>query len=111
MVPVWFNEGIATSVEGGYDGYLNRVRRAANTNTLLDMNEMLRWDVDGERAFLAYSQANSIVDFMVKNWGKGAVLEILRQIGRDVPPEKAFRNVLGLSQQQLWDSWVQKGIV
>jgi len=39
-VPVWFNEGIATSVEGGYDGYLNRVRRGANAGALLTMREL-----------------------------------------------------------------------
>lgn len=109
-VPVWFNEGIATSVEGGYEGYINRVRRAANANTLLSMREMLAWNVDGERAFLAYSQANSIVDFMVQTWGKAAVLNVLRQIGRDVPPEDAFRNVLGVNQSELWNRWVQEGI-
>ncbi|WP_123580823.1 peptidase MA family metallohydrolase [Abditibacterium utsteinense] len=110
LVPVWFNEGIATSVEGGYEGYLGRVRRAANADMLLPMRELLDWDVDGERAFLAYSQANSIVDFMVKNWGKTGVLDILRRIGRDTPPDDAFRSVLGVSQNQLWEKWVDAGI-
>ena len=110
LVPVWFNEGIATSVEGGYDGYIKRVRLAANNNTLLSMNEMLDWNVDGERAFLAYSQANSIVDYIVAKWGKNAVLEILRQIGRDAAPETAFRNVLGLGQRELWNRWAREGI-
>ncbi len=110
LVPVWFNEGIATSVEGGYEGYIARVRRAARAGTLLSMREMTAWNVDGERAFLAYSQANSIVDFMVQEWGKKAVLEILRQIGRDVPPETAFRAVTGLGQNQIWNRWSQEGI-
>ncbi len=110
MVPVWFNEGIATSVEGGYDGYIRRVRLAANNNTLLSMNEMLNWNVDGERAFLAYSQANSIVDYIVTKWGKNAVLEILRQIGRDAPPENAFHNVLGMGQRELYNRWAREGI-
>ena len=81
-----------------------------NNNTLLSMNEMIGWDVDGERAFLAYSQANSIVDYIVAKWGKDAVLEILRQIGRDVPPETAFRSVLGLGQRDLWNRWAREGI-
>jgi hypothetical protein len=110
MVPVWFNEGIATSVEGGYDGYIARVRRATNAGSLLSMREMQTWNVDGEKAFLAYSQANSIVDYVVRKWGKKAVLDILRQIGRDVPPDDAFRGVLDLSQAQLWNKWVQEGI-
>lgn len=110
MVPVWFNEGIATSVEGGYEGYINRVRRGASAGALLSMREMLAWNVDGERAFLAYSQANSIVDYIVSKWGKGAVLEILRQIGQDIPPETAFKSVIGIGQQDLWNRWVQEGI-
>ncbi len=110
MVPVWFNEGVATSVEGGYEGYIGRVRRAANADMLLPMREMTAWDVDGERAFLAYSQSNSIVDFIVKNWGKTEVLDILRRIGRDTPPDDAFRAVLGISQTQLWEKWVEAGI-
>jgi hypothetical protein len=110
MVPVWFNEGVATSVEGGYEGYIGRVQRAANAGTLLSMRELSGWNVDGDRAFLAYSQANSIIDYIVQKFGKAAVLEILRQIGRDTAPEDAFRGVLGLSTNELWDRWVQEGI-
>jgi hypothetical protein len=109
-VPVWFNEGVATAVEGGYDGYQARVRRARDAGRLMSMSEMQQWDVDGERAFLAYSQANSLVDFIVDTWGSNAVLEILRQIGRDVAPETAFRSVTGLSSGQLWTRWAKEGI-
>lgn len=109
-VPVWFNEGIASSVEGGYEGYIDRVRRAANAGTLLPMRELQAWGVDGNRAFLAYSQANSIVDYIVAKWGKRAVFEILDRIGRDTPPEDAFQGVLGISQNELWNRWVQEGI-
>lgn len=110
LVPVWFNEGIATRCEGGYEGYLSRVRRATNAATLLSMDELKEWNVDGERAFLAYSQANSIVDFLVEKWGNDALLEILRQIGRNTPPDQAFQNVLGVSQAGLWNRWAREGI-
>ncbi len=110
MVPVWFNEGIATSCEGGYEGYKSRVRRAANAGTLLSMDDMLDWRVDGERAFLAYSQANSILDYVVSKWKKDAVLEILRQMANDVPPEEAFKNVIGIGQNELWNAWAREGI-
>ncbi|MDF2441261.1 MAG: hypothetical protein JWN98_2245 [Abditibacteriota bacterium] len=107
-VPVWFNEGVAAAVEGGYDGYVLRVRNARAANRLLTMREMQEWNVDGERAFLAYSQANSMIDFIVEKWGANAVLEILRQIGRDVAPEDAFRSALGISSGQLWQRWIQE---
>ncbi|HEX8834148.1 MAG TPA: hypothetical protein VF719_08100 [Abditibacteriaceae bacterium] len=109
-VPMWFNEGIAASVEGGYDQYIPRVRAAAQRGTLLSMKELLEWDVDGERAFLAYSQANSMIDFIAARWGRESIMEILRQIGRDVPPETAFRSVLKTSSQELWNRWLREGI-
>lgn len=108
-VPVWFNEGVATAVEGGYDGYRARVRNAHAAKRLLTMRELLQWNVDGERAFLAYSQANSLVDFIVAKWGANAILEILRQIGGDVAPEEAFRATLGISSGQLWKRWAEEG--
>ena len=109
-VPVWLNEGIATAVEGGYDGYLPRVRKAATARRLLAWPDIAQWNVDGERAFLAYSQANSMIDYIVAKSGREAILEILRQIGRDVPPEAAFRNVLKISQSDLWSRWAREGI-
>jgi hypothetical protein len=109
-VPVWFNEGVATVVEGGYEGAVERVRTAKKSNRLLSMAALQAWSVDGERAFLAYSQANSMVDFMIERWGAPKVLEILRQIGANVAPEQAFRNVLGVSTAQLWQAWAREGI-
>jgi hypothetical protein len=109
-VPTWFNEGIATSVEGGYDGSLDRVRTAQRARALISMDEMLEWNVDGERAFLAYSQANSIIDYIVATWGKEAVMNILRQIGSDTNADDAFRRALGISQQELWRRWARDGV-
>ena len=110
MVPVWMNEGIATAVEGGYDGYIERVRKYAAARRLLSWPEIKEWNVDGERAFLAYSQANSMIDFIVSIGGREAVLEILRQIGQDVPPEAAIQQVLKTSSANLWAQWAREGI-
>ena len=113
-VPDWFNEGIATYVEGGYENYLSRVRNARQRNGLLSMRELQIWNVDGERAFLAYSQANSMIDFIVESknpsWGGQAVLAILKKIGEDVPPDEAFKSVLRVTPQQFYNLWVANGI-
>lgn len=110
LVPVWFNEGIAAMVEGGYDGYIDRVRNARQTRTLIGYRDLQAWDLEDERAFLAYSQANSIVDYIVARWGSTALLDILREIGRDTAPDDAFDKVLKISPQELWKVWAQNGI-
>jgi tetratricopeptide (TPR) repeat protein len=109
-VPVWLNEGIACAVQGGYEGYKERLHAAAQNGSLLSMDDMLQWQVDGERAFLAYSQANSIVDYIVNNWGGNALLQILRLIGNDTPPDDAFSMTLQMNQHQLWQQWRQNGV-
>ena len=109
-VPDWLNEGIATYTEGGYENYLRRVRTAKQSGKLLSMRELQTWNVDGARAFLAYSQANSMIDFIVARWGNDAVLEILRQIGRDIAPEVALRQVLRVTPDGFYALWLKNGI-
>ncbi|HVF84466.1 MAG TPA: hypothetical protein VM821_00680, partial [Abditibacteriaceae bacterium] len=109
-VPDWLNEGIATYTEGGYENYLRRVRVARQSGKLLSMRELQTWNVDGDRAFLAYSQANSMIDFIVARWGNDAVLEILRQVGRDIAPEVALRRVLRVTPDGFYTLWLKNGI-
>jgi hypothetical protein len=112
-VPDWINEGVATVVEGGYEDYLPRVRAAAKKNRLLSMRELQAWQIDsadGERAFLAYSQANSMMDYIKARWGRKALLEMLRQIGEDRAPDDAIKNVMGVTPEQLWLDWRREGI-
>jgi hypothetical protein len=87
-----------------------RVRDAARRGRLLSMRELQQWNVDGERAFLAYSQANSMIDFIKERWGGDKLLEILRVIGRDTPPDEAVRRVLKVTPPQLWNMWSAEGI-
>lgn len=110
QVPDWLNEGIATYTEGGYENYLRRVRAAKQSGKLLSMRELQAWNVDGDRAFLAYSQANSMIDFIVAHWGNDAVLEILRQVGRDITPDVALRQVLHVTPDGFYALWLQNGI-
>ena len=86
------------------------MKAAATSGRLLTMEEMLEWNVDGQRAFLAYSQANSLIDYIVATWGKEAILNILRRIGNDERPDAVFQSVLGVSQYELWNRWVRSGI-
>lgn len=109
-VPIWLNEGIATAVEGGYDGYLPRVRNAAQSRRLLTWPEIYAWNVDGERAFLAYSQANSMIDYIIEKAGRESLLQMLRLIGQDVPPDAAMQQVLNTTPATLWSRWAKEGI-
>jgi hypothetical protein len=51
-----------------------------------------------------------MVDFVKERWGGDALLQILRVIGQDTPPEDAVRRVLKVTPQQLWNMWSAEGI-
>ncbi len=104
-VPVWLNEGIACVVQGGYPDYAQRCKQAAATGQLLPMEELLAWRVDGEPAFLAYSEANAIVQYIITQRGKKALLQILQYIGRGLSADQAFVRTLNLTQAQVFQRW------
>ncbi len=105
-VPDWLNEGVACCVQGGYWNYKERCR-AAYPDRLLRMDQLLDWKFQGEESYLAYSQANWIVEFMVEKVGKGAVLNVLNDLGRGMDANAAFLKHLGVDQRQLWAMWLK----
>jgi tetratricopeptide (TPR) repeat protein len=104
-VPTWLSEGIACLVQGGYPDYRQRCQQAAEAGQLLPMETLLMWNVDGEQAFLAYSQANAIVEFIIAQRGKKALLQILDDLRRGVSTDQAFVRTLNLTQGQLFQRW------
>lgn len=105
-VPDWLNEGVACCVQGGYWHYKERCR-AAYPDRLISMDRLLDWKFQGEDAYLAYSQANWIVEFMVEKSGKGAVLNMLNDLGRGMDANAAFLKHLGVDQRQFWAIWMK----
>jgi tetratricopeptide (TPR) repeat protein len=105
-VPVWLNEGIACVVQGGYPDYAQRCKQAAVAGKLLPMEELLAWRVDGEPAFLAYSEANALVQYIITQRGKKALLQILQYLGRGLSADQAFVRALNLTQAQVFQRWV-----
>jgi len=115
FVPDWINEGIACVTEGGYPHALKRCKQAAASDSLIRMNELLarsnrqqpgQWTFQGERALLAYSQANLMVDFLIRTRGSSRLLALLDRIGFNTPPSAAFLAIYGVSEQTLFDEWL-----
>jgi len=107
LIPDWLNEGIACVVQGGYWDYQKRVSEAWQRNQLNSIPQLLAWNFEGEDSFLAYSQANSMVEFLLKQAGKQALLSILRDLGRGMTADHAFIKGLKVNQQQFLTAWLR----
>lgn len=114
FVPDWLNEGIACVTEGGYPKYEERCKKAYWSDTLIPMEALLaranrqqpgQWSFQGDRALLAYSEANALIDFIIRKYGANKLLAVLDNIGKGYDPQTAFRNVLNLDEQTVYNRW------
>lgn len=117
FVPDWINEGIACVTEGGYPRALERCQKAQATASLIRMNELLalsnrqqpgQWTFAGERALLAYSQANLLIEHLIRTRGANRLLALLDLIGGGHDPTRAFLSVYGVNEAVVYDQWYQE---
>lgn len=111
VIPAWLSEGIACAVQGGYWKAAERCREAYRAGNLLPMADLLAWQVEGERGFLAYSEANLMVDYVVERLGRKAILNVLEALRRGLPADAAFQRALGVTQEGLFRQWVRDTFV
>lgn len=112
--PVWLNEGIAT---------LQEARVRAPPALASDLKVLRRqgfvpwekfWQMQYEAADLSlhYTQGFLITQYLVKYWGRGKVVVLLKRLGQGTPIGDAFRaeykkDPKGMEKE--WLTWAQRG--
>ena len=93
LVPAWLNEGLATYFEGGPNHGEPIVARAARSGGLLRLHAMN--SVPGRPTDIAlfYSQARSIVEYMLSTYGRERMSALLRAIDDGDGTDAALRGV------------------
>jgi len=107
LIPDWLSEGIACVVQGGYWDYRQRVIEAWQRNKLMTMPQLLAWNFGNDDSPLAYSQANAMVEFLLQQFGKDALLSLLQDLGRGMNVDQAFIKHFGGDQQQVLLAWLR----
>ncbi|MGE5674451.1 MAG: peptidase MA family metallohydrolase [Mycobacterium leprae] len=110
-LPKWMNEGIAPYVAGQFtaksaQGVAERAH-AGQLYTITEMNEAFRLpnDSGGKNRGLAYAEGASLVDYMVKTYGRDSLRQVLTGLGSGKSLEQAFRAALGVSAKELEAAW------
>jgi hypothetical protein len=105
--PRWLDEGFAQYISQGYDSTSRRdVTQAAQNGTLSSLLALTDFfPMDSTRIYLAYAEAVSAVDFMVRKYGQPAILKLVHAYAAGDSDDEAFTAGLGVDVKGFDMAW------
>jgi tetratricopeptide (TPR) repeat protein len=116
-VPVWLHEGIAKFEEKRWREkkrqvlspfYETLLARALKENSLVPIEKMHPSFGKLESAYeaqLAFAQVGTIIDFIVRKWGSGALLNLLESLREKNDYRSAIKQVTKMDFPDFYKSW------
>lgn len=104
QIPLWFEEGLSEYVSLGWDTDTDMfIREAVMNNNMPPILQM--------RGFMAYRGGQAFWNFIVEEYGREKIGEILQRVRQTRNVESGLRQSLGLSMSELNDrfhDWLRK---
>lgn len=109
IVPVWFNEGLATAMEAApYAGYELLLDSAIQNGTTIPFDELcLQFPATEERALLAYAQSASLIQFIKQQYGDQKLRELVASYADGADCYSGVERVLDMTLEQLNRAWLR----
>jgi hypothetical protein len=105
--PRWLDEGFAQYESQGYDSSSRQqVTAAVKSGTLSSLLALTDFfPMDSSRIYLAYAEAVSAVDFMVRKYGQPAILKLVQAYAGGASDDEAFTAALGVDVKGFDTAW------
>jgi hypothetical protein len=106
-VPTWLNEGLAVYSEGDLDPVAQQLLNGSIRNdTLLPVRSLSgRFSEIANKANLSYSESYSIVNYLIKTYGRDKMTTLLIDLRDGSTVDEALTNVYGFNIEGLEDGW------
>ena len=109
-IPRWLDEGLAVYMSGELDspfrGYRRLVALYAKQNRLMTLQTLSSsFPADPELANQAYAQSGLVVEFIIQNYGKEAMAQLLSIFAQGSLYDDALREALGMDTWELDNAW------
>jgi hypothetical protein len=107
-LPVWLNEGLAMYMEGTLDPYYAAIfESAAAADGLISVRSMASpFSAFGDEALLAYIESYKLVEYLVDNYGRDKMLELLETFRQGSGYDEALLKVYGFDMDGLNALWL-----
>lgn len=104
----WLNEGLAVYLSAGYTSdSRDSVGAAVADGSLMPLTALDgQFPSSGQRFALAYDEAVSAVDFMVRTYGRDALVKLIRSYADGRTDDEAFTTGIGLDVAGFEAAWL-----
>lgn len=105
----WLNEGLADYLAQGFDaGARSNVRGAADRGDLMPLSAIVgQFPSPPDRFSLAYDEAVSAIDYLVRTYGQDALVKLIRSYADGVSDDAAFTAALGVDTAGFEAGWLR----
>jgi len=105
-IPAWLNEGLAMYNEGELRGSnTEALEEGIRENTLISVRSLTALTGKPAEVNLFYGQVYSVIDFLLKTYGKEKMSELLKVFKQGRLPDDALMEVYGFDQDELDAQW------
>jgi hypothetical protein len=107
--PRWLNEGLAVYLSEGYTAaWRSTVADGADTGSILPLNGLTgQFPTTADQFSQAYGESVAAVDFMIRTYGKPALVKLIRSYVGGVSDDEAFKAALGVDTAGFNAAWLR----
>jgi len=107
-LPTWLDEGLAMHAEGSSDELLQTIlKKALEEDKLISLQSLSSpFSAVPYKAYLSYAQSESIVKYLMNEYGKTRLMELLKIFKSGSTTDDALYRIYGLNQLSLESYWV-----
>ena len=112
-LPTWLDEGLAMYTEGPLDSaFADQLRSAVLGDELISVPSLSSpFSAYADKATLAYAQSQSVVEFLINNYGQAKMYQLLAAFHEGSSYDNALERVYGFDMDglnKLWRDYVIK---
>lgn len=107
--PRWLNEGLAVYLSQGYDSSDRAAtEQAAADGSLMPLDALIgQFPTTADRFSLAYSESVSAVDFLIRTYGRPALVKVIRAYATGITDDQAFTAGIGMTVAGFDAAWLR----
>jgi hypothetical protein len=108
--PHWLNEGLAVYLSEGYaQSYRTSVENAVRSKSIIPLAGLAgAFPTAYERFFLGYGESVSAVDFIVRTYGRQALVGLIRSYAKGVSDDEAFSTAFSVDTAGFEAAWLKE---
>jgi hypothetical protein len=110
-LPRWLDEGVCQWASGGIaeliaDDGNRALTKATISDSVISIGDLIRFPRDEKSLLLAYEESKSIVEYIVSEYGKQGILQILKYLKEGHSMDDSIQKSLSVSTSELEIKWL-----